>query len=144
MCNLFTPGIFLGAHFYFRAGLHLHRVQVLQPGHQQQAHGVLLLPEPLSPGSLPIYLSIHAVFRIRIRIRIDPYHSVGSGSGSVSDDTDPDPGIAPKTNQNHVKKIKIVCKYMMKRYLACNIFTFFVKRLICLLSLLFFVTFRNI
>ena len=60
---------------------------------------------------------------LRIRIRSDPYHLVGSGS--VLNDTDPDPGIAPKTNQNHIKKIKIVRKYMMKKYLAFNIFIFF-------------------
>ena len=55
----------------------------------------------------------------------DPYRLVGSGS--VSNDTDPDPGIAPKTNQNHLKKIKIVRKYMMKKYLAFNIFIFLLK-----------------
>ena len=56
---------------------------------------------------------------------MDPYHLVGFGS--VSNDTDPDPGIAPNTNQNHVKKIKIVRKYMMKKYLEFNIFIFLLK-----------------
>ena len=73
-----------------------------------------------------IYDPPKAVLRIRIRIRMDPYHLVGSGSGTVLNDTDP--GIAPKTNQNHVKKIKIVRKYMMKKYLAFNIFIFFLLK----------------
>ena len=28
----------------------MYRVQILQPGEQQQAHGVLSMPESLSPG----------------------------------------------------------------------------------------------
>ena len=40
----------------FRAGLYVYQVQVLQPGEQQQAHGVLLMSESVSSGFLFLLL----------------------------------------------------------------------------------------